>query len=132
MPDINSIQEDRTPEVEQKPSAGFKQKLTALLTFLQNRFAKFFTSPTFDKIKQNPFLLYSAIGGVALLVVVLLLLLILLLLPSKKSAPEKLESTPLESQISQEEMQKLLSAPLPAPSIEEEPVSYTHLTLPTT
>ncbi|WP_299327069.1 tetratricopeptide repeat protein [uncultured Helicobacter sp.] len=120
MPDINSIQEDKAPEVEQKSSAGFKQKLTALLDSLQNRFAKFFTSPTFDKIKQNHFLLYSAIGGVALLVMVLLLLLILLLLPSKKSAPEKLESTPLESQISQEEMQKLLSAPLPAPSIEEE------------
>ena len=88
MPDINSIQEDRAPEVEQKPSAGFKQKLTALLASLQNRFAKFFTSPTFDKIKQNPFLLYSAIGGVALLVVVLPIAAYLELLYDKKRTRE--------------------------------------------
>lgn len=128
MPDINSIQEEREQEASgQKGGAGLG-KLTALLDSalsplknLANKLAesKLLANPAFDKIKQNPKLLYGVLGGSLLLVLLLIILLVLLLLPGKKPAKEP-ESSQVETQISQEDMQKLLTTPLPEPTTEGE------------
>ncbi|WP_317371178.1 tetratricopeptide repeat protein [Helicobacter canis] len=114
MADVNSIQEEQE-QTQATESKGLNEKLQKILAPMQGLFASL--SPQIQKLKQNKIAFYSVLGGGAVLVLLLLLLLILALMPSKKTKKPEQEATQesVVNEISQEEVQKLISTPLPAP-----------------
>ena len=106
MADVNSIQEEQEQEQEQaEQSSSTLQKLLAPLQNLSR-------SPLVQRLKHNKNAWYSIAAGLALLVI---LLLIIAVMPSKKTKKPEQEATQesVVNEISQEEVQKLISAPLP-------------------
>lgn len=115
MADVNSIQEEQE-QTQITESNGLNEKLQNILTPMQGLFASL--SPQIQKLKENKIAFYSVLGGGAVLLVLLLLLLILALMPNKNTKNPKQETAQksVANEISQEEVQKLISTPLPAPN----------------
>ncbi|MBR2494064.1 tetratricopeptide repeat protein [Helicobacter sp.] len=115
MADVNSIQEGQE-QTQITESNGLNEKLQNILTPMQGLFASL--SPQIQKLKENKIAFYSVLGGGAVLLVLLLLLLILALMPNKNTKNPKQETAQksVANEISQEEVQKLISTPLPAPN----------------
>lgn len=115
MADVNSIQEGQE-QTQTTESNGLNEKLQNILTPMQGLFASL--SPQIQKLKENKIAFYSVLGGGAVLLVLLLLLLILALMPNKNTKNPKQETAQksVANEISQEEVQKLISTPLPAPN----------------
>ena len=105
MADVNSIQEEQEQEQEQaEQSSSTLQKLLAPLQNLSH-------SPLVQRLKHNRNAWYGIAAGLALLVI---LLLIIAVMPSKTRKQEATQES-VANEISQEEVQKLISAPLPTP-----------------
>lgn len=115
MADVNSIQEEQE-QTQTTESNGLNEKLQNILTPMQGLFASL--NPQIQKLKENKIAFYSVLGGGAVLLVLLLLLLILALMPNKNTKNPKQETAQksVANEISQEEVQKLISTPLPAPN----------------
>lgn len=115
MADVNSIQEEQE-QTQITESNGLNEKLQNILTPMQGLFASL--NPQIQKLKENKIAFYSVLGGGAVLLVLLLLLLILALMPNKNTKNPKQETAQksVANEISQEEVQKLISTPLPAPN----------------
>lgn len=115
MADVNSIQEGQE-QTQTTESNGLNEKLQNILTPMQGLFASL--NPQIQKLKENKIAFYSVLGGGAVLLVLLLLLLILALMPNKNTKNPKQETAQksVANEISQEEVQKLISTPLPAPN----------------